>query len=118
MIPIALPNFLVADLAAFARSFLQWDQVFLVFNSFIWLAYMFWDLKHAGMIANGWLTIMAFGVAATIVLGPGAAIGLGWLWREETLAYKRHKDAVTSTWAKAETTMDQRVNSNGWASKE
>ena len=34
-------------------------------------------------------------MALTIVAGPASALGLVWLRREETLASKRHKDAVT-----------------------
>ena len=31
---------------------------------------------------------------ATMALGPGVAVGLGWLWREDVLAHKSHKAAV------------------------
>ena len=38
---------------------------------------------------------MLLAVIAVVGLGPGAAVGLGWLWREELLTKRRHQAAVT-----------------------
>ncbi|KAK3311782.1 hypothetical protein B0H66DRAFT_609095 [Apodospora peruviana] len=82
-------------LVMLAGNFLRWDQTFLFANTFIWLGYLFWDIKHAGMLEMAWARIWVMAVSAIVVLGPGAAAGLGWLWREELLASRRHSSAVT-----------------------
>ena len=80
---------------SFAACVCEWDTLSAFASSFLWLGYLFWDLKYAGMMQESWVTVVIYGLGASVALGPGAAIGLGWLWRENTLAYKRHKDAVT-----------------------
>jgi hypothetical protein len=64
-------------------------------NTFLWLGYLFWDLKVAGMLQTRWFVLVLYLVTSTLVLGPGATAGLGWLWREYVLANSRHKDAIT-----------------------
>jgi len=83
------------DLITFAGEFLRFDSAFLFGNTFLWLGYLFWDIKHAGMLSVGWARIVGYAVAGVVLLGPGAAAGLGFLWREELLATRRHWGAVT-----------------------
>lgn len=83
------------DLVTFAGEFLRFDSAFLFGNTFLWLGYLFWDIKHAGMLELGWGWILAYAVAAVAMVGPGAAAGMGFLWREEILATRRHWAAVT-----------------------
>jgi hypothetical protein len=93
-VPQSLPS-QAADLASFTREFLKFDEIFLFGNTFLWLIYLFWDLKHAGMLNTKYIQLLAYLAISTLLLGPGATAGLGWLWRENILASKRHRDAVT-----------------------
>jgi len=72
-------------LVVFVGDFLRMDSAFLFANSLLWLGYLFWDVKHAGMLGTGWGWILGMGMLSVVVLGPGATLGLGWLWREEVL---------------------------------
>ncbi|KAH7175113.1 uncharacterized protein B0J16DRAFT_349566, partial [Fusarium flagelliforme] len=73
---------------------------FILFTAtFIWLAYLFWDIKHAGMLQTNWLKIYTYAACTIVMLGPGATAGLGWLWREDVITNKRHKAAVTEVTA-------------------
>ncbi|KAK3363197.1 FAD binding domain protein [Lasiosphaeria hispida] len=83
------------NLVQFTGRFLRLDCAFLFANTFLWLAYLFWDVKHAGMLRLSWAWIILLAAIATAGVGPGATVGLGWLWREELLATRRHKEAVT-----------------------
>ncbi|GAB7353291.1 hypothetical protein MBLNU459_g3793t2 [Dothideomycetes sp. NU459] len=98
MIPTTVPQS-HSDLTAFTRVFLQYDHVFCFAAALTWLAYLFWDMKHAGMVTERWSTLLLYAAASVAVLGPGATVGLGWLWREDVITNKRHKDAITSSWA-------------------
>jgi hypothetical protein len=64
-------------------------------GGFIWMVLLFRDLKKARMIQTSWLVLLAGYVTLSSVLGSGASLLLAWLWREETLAKKRHWAAVT-----------------------
>jgi hypothetical protein len=81
----------------FIRLFLQFDEIFSFGAFFLWLLYLFGDLKRAGMMADSWISVVGKGVATLVVAGPGVTAGLGWLWRERILATKWHKDAIVST---------------------
>ncbi|KAF2418752.1 FAD/NAD(P)-binding domain-containing protein [Tothia fuscella] len=94
LLPERLPN-QSTDFVSFAREFLRVDALSLYGNTFLWLAYLFWDLKYAGMVETSWIRLGLYLTLSTIVLGPGATAGLGWLWRENVLATRRHKDAIT-----------------------
>jgi hypothetical protein len=88
------------DVTAWIRDSWKVAWFALFGNTFLWLGYLFWDMKHAGMVASNWLSIMFYAVSSTIVLGPGATVGLGWLWREEIITNKRHWAAVTNKTAR------------------
>jgi hypothetical protein len=83
------------NFVSFVREFLRVDQLFLFGNTFLWLVYLFWDLKAARMLQTSWLTLLLYMVTLILALGPGATAGLAWLWREYVLANMRHKDAIT-----------------------
>jgi hypothetical protein len=95
-VPDVLPRD-TTDFAAFTREFLKFDEIFLFGNTFLWLGYLFWDLKYAGMLTQTWIRLLAYLLVSVSLVGPGATAGLGWLWRENVLASKRHKDAVTES---------------------
>lgn len=80
----------------FIRLFLQFDEVFAMGAGFLWLLYLFGDLKRAGMLESSWLSIVGRGLVTLVAAGPGVTIGLGWWWREQLLATKWHKDAVVA----------------------
>jgi hypothetical protein len=92
-IPEILPG-QTNNLAAFTREFFKFDEIFLFGNTFLWLGLLFWDLKYAGMLMTSWIQLLAYLIGSVLVLGPGATAGLGWLWRENILASKRHRDAI------------------------
>lgn len=78
----------------YIRLFIQFDEIFSLGAGFVWLLYLFEDLKRAGVMDDSWVGIVGRGVVTLIVAGPGVTIGLGWLWRERLLATKWHKDAI------------------------
>jgi hypothetical protein len=93
-VPLGLPRNM-SSFADFTREFLKWDETFGFSAHLVWLGYLFWDLSAAGMLKEGWLTAVGLGLVSVVVVGPGATLGLGWLWREHILASRRHKDALT-----------------------
>lgn len=70
------------DFVTFTREFLQLDAVLLFCAAGAWLAYLFGDLKRAGMVRAGWLGIAARAAVSLVAVGPGATVALAWLWRE------------------------------------
>lgn len=61
----------------------------------VWLLLIFRDLKVAGMTTYRWITLLAAVVAGVVFLGPSTTLSVGWLWRENILATKRHRAAIT-----------------------
>jgi hypothetical protein len=96
-----------------ARNVLQYDHISCWGSALLWMGYLFADLKDAGMVTQSWARIIFAGIATTLVMGPGSAVGLGWLWREDTLINKRHKGAVT----RESIARDGGVKLNGYAEK-
>jgi hypothetical protein len=69
------------------------DYTLTMSAAILWLGLLSIDLHTAGMAPGCWkLGVLC--LVCTVTLGPGTAIGIGWLWREHTLATKRHKAAV------------------------
>ncbi|KAK3294210.1 uncharacterized protein B0H64DRAFT_418187 [Chaetomium fimeti] len=93
-VPVGLPRSM-GDFYGFAGQLLRWDEMFGLGSLLVWLAYLFWDLRAAGMLREGWLRVVGMGLVSVLVVGPGATIGMGWLFREHILATRRHKDALT-----------------------
>jgi hypothetical protein len=93
-VPVALPRSM-PSLEAVAGQFLRWDEVFGMGSHLVWLGYLFWDLRVAGMLREGWVRVVAVGLVSLVLVGPGATLGMGWLFREHVLATRRHKDALT-----------------------
>ena len=63
--------------------------------SLFWVGLLLHDIKSAGMANDSWVKILVLGLLAGVVAGPAAAVALGWMWREEILASKREKQALT-----------------------
>ncbi|KAK2882375.1 hypothetical protein FQN49_000430 [Arthroderma sp. PD_2] len=76
------------------QSGLPYNYLFTVGYSFLWIFYLYWDLKKAGMIAHNWLTLLSVFFLGGLCIGPGAAIALAWLYRENILATQRHNEAL------------------------
>jgi hypothetical protein len=85
----------MTDFVSFIQEFLRVDQLSLFGNTFLWLVYLFWDLKAAGMLRRSWLTLVLYMATSILALGPGATAGLGWLWREYVLANIMHNNSTT-----------------------
>jgi hypothetical protein len=75
-----------------AVQFLRIDELAIFGSALLWLGYLFGDMKRAGMDV-GWLRLLLYGPASVLTVGPGATLGMGWLWREDILANRWHKDA-------------------------
>ncbi|KEQ68819.1 FAD/NAD(P)-binding domain-containing protein, partial [Aureobasidium namibiae CBS 147.97] len=75
---------------------LQYNYLIAILSTYLWLLYFVWDAKVAGIVTQSWLTVLAASALATVVLGPGGAVGAGFLWREYIITEKRHKGALTS----------------------
>ncbi|KAK7906569.1 FAD binding domain protein [Apiospora marii] len=92
----ALPIPRLADLSLDAAyvELLKWDWAFFAASHFVWVALAAWDLKAAGMIRASWFALGLGAAAVALAGGPGAVLGLAWLYREEVLVTRRHKDAV------------------------
>lgn len=80
------------------RELLKYDQLFFAGSSVLWIIYLFSDLKKAGMVQQNWFDILCVLITVTLLFGSGAATAVGWLWREEVLATRRHKGAVVNGW--------------------
>lgn len=94
-IPRHLASGVTEGLDAICLVFIQWDEALMVTHLFMWLALLFWDMKYAGMVTQSWVAIVGYAVGSLVLLGPGATLGLGWLWREDVITNKRHWAAVT-----------------------
>jgi hypothetical protein len=79
---------------AYIRMFLQFDEIFAFAACFLWLLYLYGDMKKAGMMNDSWIGILVKGVVSLVAFGPGVTVGLAWLYREKLLATKWHKDAL------------------------
>lgn len=90
----------------------QWDHLITISATYLWLLYFIWDAKVAGMVSHSWIAVLAVMTVATTVLGPGGAVGAGFLWREYIVAEKRHKGALTSEEKR------QRIEGRGQRGKE
>ncbi|CAD0111536.1 unnamed protein product [Aureobasidium uvarum] len=85
----------VTDLHTFTSNVMQWNFLLFVSATYLWLLYFAWDAKAAGMVENSWITIIAALAVASVVLGPGGAVGVGFLYREYVITEKRHRGAIT-----------------------
>jgi hypothetical protein len=72
----------------YIRMFIQFDEIFSMGACFLWLLYLYGDMKRANMMADSWGSIVLKGVVSLTAFGPGVTIGLGWLHRERLLARK------------------------------
>jgi hypothetical protein len=84
----------LSDTVDIVRNIIQWDWVFCYGCAFLCVAYMAWDMKAAKMVKSSWASLVLKTAASIVVMGPGAALGLVWLWREDVLATRRHKGAI------------------------
>ena len=73
------------DFVPAMRRCLQYDEIFGFGSYFLWLGYLFLDLKRVKLLSQSWLVIVGSAVLGTACFGPGAMLALGWLWREENL---------------------------------
>lgn len=78
------------DFVGHMRRALQFDEISVFTSSFLWLAYLLWDVNSAGLVGDDW-TIKAATLPFLIAaVGPGSAFALGWLWRENLLQSSVH----------------------------
>lgn len=77
-----------------AHGIPRYDYLVSTASSFLWIFYVYRDLKRAGMVEYGWLRLISFAGALGVCVGPGATVALAWLYRENILATKRHKGAL------------------------
>lgn len=75
----------VSSFADGIARFLKYDEAVAMGSGFLWLVMKFRELKKAGANVS-WFKVLGGLVVTTAGLGPGAALSLGWGWREELLA--------------------------------
>jgi hypothetical protein len=93
-LPQHIPTSLT-DLHMSASDAIQWNFSLSILSTYLWLLYFIWDAKAAGMVTQNWITVFAVLAVGSVVLGPGGAVGAGFLWREYVVTEKRHKGALT-----------------------
>ena len=71
------------------------NRLGILLSSLFWIGLLLHDIKSAGMVEDQWVKIVAVGLVAGVIGGPAVAVALGWIWREEILASKRERQAVT-----------------------
>lgn len=67
------------------RKALQADEIGTVVGAFMWLAHSFSDLYISGLVGSEGLLYVILGPVASLCIGPGAALALGWYLREGIL---------------------------------
>jgi len=85
----------VTDAHSFTADIAQWNLLLFVASTYLWLFYFAWDAKHAGMLGKSWSELVATMTLITVILGPGGAVGLAYLYREYIITEKRHRAALT-----------------------
>jgi hypothetical protein len=75
----------------YIRMFMQFDEIFSMSACFLWLLYLYGDMKKVGIMDDSWIVIILKGTIYLVTLGPGPTVGLGWLYRE-TLLSNDHAD--------------------------
>jgi hypothetical protein len=75
----------ISSFAEGIATFLKYDETIAVASGFVWLGLKFRELKQFGYPVSWWQVIGGL-AGTTAAFGPGAAISLGWGWREEILA--------------------------------
>ncbi|KAH8743184.1 FAD binding domain protein [Diaporthe sp. PMI_573] len=83
-------------ISLWSGGILEPNSVGVVFSSLFWVGLLIYDVKNAGMVNNKWVKVLTIGFAVSLFAGPLVAVALGWMWREEVLASKRERHAITS----------------------
>jgi hypothetical protein len=87
---------------------LQYNHALAITSTYLWLLYFTWDAKAAGMVTQNWITVFAVAALGTVVLGPGGAVGVGFLWREWVITERRHRGALTVERVRAENSREEK----------
>ena len=70
-----------------SRRALQIDEVSCFGATYLWLVYLFLDLRSAGLVDITWvITRIALLPVVAVLAGPGVAVAVGWLLREGKLS--------------------------------
>ncbi|KAF7596495.1 hypothetical protein BBP40_001367 [Aspergillus hancockii] len=75
----------ISSFAEGIATFLKYDETIAMASGLVWLGLKFKELKQFGHPVSWWKVIGGL-AGTTAAFGPGAAISLGWGWREEILA--------------------------------
>ncbi|KAI8965513.1 FAD binding domain protein [Daldinia sp. FL1419] len=79
----------------FLVTFLGLNQHRTALSGLLWIGILIYDTKSAGMAKDSWVKVFAVGLVVSVIAGPTAVVALGWMWREEILASKRERHAIT-----------------------
>jgi hypothetical protein len=91
-VPCSWAKFFIPSIAAgqtgdeYIRMFMQFDEIFAMSACFLWLLYLYGDMKRVGIMDDSWINIVSKGTFLLVTLGPGATVGFGWLYRETLLS--------------------------------
>ena len=66
-------------------------------GAIFWELLLYKDLKDAGMAHIGRIPLISVFCLSLSLVGPEATVLVGWMWREEILATRRHKGAIDTT---------------------
>jgi hypothetical protein len=78
------------------RRALQYDEIVVFTSSWLWLAYLFFDLHTAGLMGQEWIFSIALLPVLAAFVGPGATLAIGWYWRETKLRTQPNRTATLS----------------------
>ncbi len=84
-----------SSLSLLPGDFVEANRHGILLSSLFWVGLLLHDIKSAGMVKDSWVKILAVGLMAGVIAGPAVAVALGWMWREEILASKRERQALT-----------------------
>ncbi|KAH8592118.1 hypothetical protein B0O99DRAFT_549387 [Bisporella sp. PMI_857] len=72
------------------RLLMRNNELITLSSGLIWLLLHFRDLKKSRRLKATWAKVIGILASTIMLIGPGAAMAVGWAWREELLAERRN----------------------------
>jgi hypothetical protein len=82
------------------RRCLQYDELVVLGSAFIWLFYLQSDLKAASMCTLSQSRAFMALLLLIPVIGPGATLGVIWLWKEKSMVEEKSDELSSSQGSK------------------
>ncbi|RYP11134.1 hypothetical protein DL765_007883 [Monosporascus sp. GIB2] len=77
-----------APVKADLGQLIRYNHLITLSSGLLWELLHFRDLKSTGRLKASWTKVIGVLAGTAVLFGPGAAMALGWAWREEVLARK------------------------------